>query len=148
MLTLPLHCTECPAARKAEGAVLMVERVGERQGGMHSPPRGGEQGLGADTGAGTSLQKHKGRLIKHQTLTESRALNKPSARHMDVLIGFNNVIHSFRSKHTHTHFAAKDLGGAGRQLQSLLGQGLKPEEQLLFQQRFWDKYFKTFPSSV
>lgn len=44
--------------------------------------------------------KHKGRLIKHQTLTESRARNKPSARHMDVLIGLNNVIHSFKSKHT------------------------------------------------
>lgn len=106
----------------------MLERWSDAGRDVQLPggwPRRG-RALGADTGARTGLQKHKGRLIKHQTLTESRAQNTLNARHVNALIGFNNIIHSLKNKHTLLHL--RQEGECG----TFLHRTEKPEEQLLF----------------
>lgn len=75
VMVFPCAAQHTSAARQAEGDQADARVM---QGGITTlhwpggPPRWG-RGLGADAGAGVSLQKHKGKQIKHQTLTESRA---------------------------------------------------------------------------
>lgn len=66
MLTLPWHCTECPAARRAEGTMLWW-REGGRQGGMHT--------MGWRAGAGS---RHRSRDKPPEAQREADKTSNPN----------------------------------------------------------------------
>lgn len=84
---------------------------GRRQAGMHSPhgmPTW-RTGLGADTGAGTSLQNHKGRLIK---LKAEHKTNLVPGTWMSLLALTMLFIHLKASTHTFQLRTLEGLAGS------------------------------------
>lgn len=60
---------------------------------------------------------------------------------MNGLIGFNNIIHLFKSRPTLMHFAAEDLGEAGRRVCCLLAWDSKTRRAALIPANIWGRTF-------
>lgn len=140
-------CSLSPRVAQNAPAARQVEGVHADAGAMEWCGEGCTAGWGMATPRTGAWSRHGSKdefaEAQRQADKTSNPNWKQSIKHSkcqarECLIGFNNIIHSLRNKHTLLHFAAFE---AGRRVRYLLAQDRKTRRAALIPANVWGQIF-------